>query len=153
MIAPRFHGGLFFTMINQLIELITIGLPFCVFKFVTGSYLDQYWLIALGLVDLFINLINLIAICIKKKRVLDACALSYIVRLIKKPHAEIKYKWQDFGNAIDVLLSFTLVAYIIGWGGIVKIPAWQLQLWNLSVVFNVFGAGYSRLAESIKNLS
>lgn len=146
------RGAFFLTMINQLIELITIGLPFCVFKVVTGLYLGQHWLVGLGFIDLIINLANLISILIKKKRLLDACTLSYLVRFLKKPPAEIKYKWQDLGNAIDVLLSFTLVAYMIGWGGIVEIPYWQLQAWNVSVVFNVFGAGYSRLADSIKTL-
>jgi hypothetical protein len=139
-------------MINQLIELITIGLPFCVFKVVTGLYLNQHWLTALGVIDLVINLTNLVTILSVKKRVLHACSLSFVLSKIKKPPQDIKYKWQDLGNSIDVLLSFTLVAYMIGWGGIVHIPSWQLQIWNVSVVFNVFGAGYSRLADSIKEL-
>ena len=69
-----------------------------------------------------------------------------------KPKRDVKHKWQDLGNAIDVLLSFTLVAYMIGWGGIVHIPEPQITIWNISVVFNVFGAGYGRLSGSIKEL-
>ena len=83
---------------------------------------------------------------------LDACLLSYLVRLIKKPSIDSKSKWQDLGNSLDVLLSFTLVAFMIGGGAIKSIPEDQLAVWNLSVVLNVFGAGYSRLAGSIKNL-
>lgn len=139
-------------MINTYIELISIGLPFCVFKIITGIYLNQYWLIILGSFDLLINLTNIISLATIKRRVLDACSFSYIVRLIKKPKPEVLSKWQDLGNAIDVLLSFTLVAYMIGWGGIVHVPEPQLTIWNISVVFNVFGAGYSRLKESIKSL-
>lgn len=139
-------------MINKLIELTTIGFPFCVFKIVTGLHLHQYWLVALGALDLIINLTNLCWVILTKKRLLDACTFSFIVRFIKKPPVQIKYKWQDIGNAIDVVLSFTLVAYMIGSAAIVLVPKWQLQLWNISVVFNVFGAGYSRLSDSIKTL-
>ncbi len=139
-------------MINTYIELISVGLPFCVFKIVTGLYLNQYWLTALGVLDLVINITNVISLSTVKRRVLDACTFSYIVRLIKKPSIDVKHKWQDLGNAIDVLLSFTLVAYMIGWGGIVHVPEPQLTIWNVSVVFNVFGAGYGRLTGSIKEL-
>ena len=139
-------------MINTYIELISIGLPFCVFKIITGIYLGQYWLTALGVIDLIINLTNIFSLAIIRRRVFDACTLSFLVHKIKKPTQEIKHKWQDFGNALDVLLSFTLVAYMIGWGGIVQVPEPQLTIWNVSVVFNVFGAGYGRLKESIKEL-
>lgn len=139
-------------MKDKLIELITIGFPFCVFKIVTGLYLIQYWLVILGVLDLVINTINLVSVTISNKRSLDACTLSYIVRLLKKPNKEIQNKWQDLGNAIDVFLSFSLVAYMIGWGGIAKVPYTQLQAWNISVVFNVFGAGYYRLSDSIRGL-
>ena len=135
-----------------MIELVTIGLPFCAFKIVTGLYLNQYWLIGLGAIDLIINVINFLSLGILKRRMLDACLLSYLVRLIKKPSIDSKSKWQDLGNSLDVLLSFTLVAFMIGGGAIKSIPEDQLAVWNLSVVLNVFGAGYSRLAGSIKNL-
>lgn len=139
-------------MINTYIELISIGLPFCVFKIVTGIHLQQHWLSVLGIFDLLINITNIVSLSLTKKRLLDACTFSYLVRFIKKPSEDTKYKWQDLGNAIDVLLSFTLVAYMIGWSEIVHIPQTQLTVWNISVVFNVFGAGYGRLRDSIKDL-
>ena len=135
-----------------MIEIITIGLPFCTFKIITGLYLNQFWLVGLGCIDFTINAINFFSLGILKRRFLDACLFSYLVRLVKKPSIDSKPKWQDLGNSLDVLLSFSLVAYMIGGGSIKSIPIDHLSAWNLSVVLNVFGAGYSRLSTSIQNL-
>lgn len=136
----------------QSLEIITIGLPFCAFKIVTGLFFAQYWLVALGAVDLLINSINLISMLFLKRRVIDACFLSFLVRLIKKPAKGMKSKWQDLGNSMDVLLSFTLVAYVIAGGYIPMLHPEHLHIWNISVILNVFGAGSSRLTTSIQNL-
>jgi hypothetical protein len=137
----------------QSLEVITIGLPFCAFKILTGLYFRQYLLVALGSLDLFINLANLFTIAFLKRRIFDSCFLSFLVRFIKKPTTDMKSRWQDLGNSIDVLLSFSLVAYVIGGGYISMLPADHLFIWNLSVILNVFGAGSSRITTSIKNLT
>jgi hypothetical protein len=139
-------------MLNICLEIITTGLPFCAFKIVTGLYFNQYWLTIIGVIDLFINVSNLFSILVLKKRLFDTCFLSFIVRTIKKPNLEAKLLWQDLGNSLDVLISFSLVALMIGGGFIAKIPPDQLCIWNLSVILNVFGAGYGRLTASIHNL-
>jgi hypothetical protein len=139
-------------MIMNFIEIVTIGLPFCAFKIVTGLFLNQDWLMSLGIIDLGINLTNLIALPILKRRLFDACLLSFLTRLFKKPTKVAQAKWQDLGNSLDVLLSFSLVAYMIGVGFIKDLPRDYLSLWNISVVLNVFGAGFSRLEISIRNL-
>ena len=139
-------------MIMNFIEIVTIGLPFCAFKIVTGLFLNQDWLMALGIIDLGINLTNLIALPILKIRLFDSCLLSFLTRLLKKPTLLAKAKWQDLGNSLDVLLSFSLVAYMIGVGFIKDLPKDYLSLWNISVILNVFGAGFSRLEISIRNL-
>jgi hypothetical protein len=139
-------------MIMNCLEVLTIGLPFCGFKIVAGILFNQYWLIALGIIDLLINASNLLSLIFLKRRLFDACFLSYIVRLLKKPNLNVLTKWQDLGNSIDVLLSFTIVGYVIGGGFISKLPASHLMIWNISVILNVFGAGYSRLEASIRNL-
>jgi uncharacterized membrane protein len=139
-------------MLKEILEIITIGLPFCAFKIITGSYFHQHWLTALGVIDLFINVVNLLLLMLGINRVFDACLLSFLVRKIKKPEVNTKQKWQDLGNSIDVLLSFSLVAYMIGGGFISSMPNSHLLVWNVSVILNVFGAGYSRLTSSIENL-
>lgn len=139
-------------MFMNVLEIITIGLPFCAFKCLTGLYYGQHWLVVLGIIDLVINFINLLSVIFRKKRVLDACFISFLVRLIKKPEMDRKSLWQDLGNSSDVLLSFILVATVIGTGAIGKLPADHLATWNLAVILNVLGAGSGRLTASIKNL-
>lgn len=137
----------------NILEIITIGLPFCAFKCLTGLYYRQYWLVALGIIDLTINLINLLSVIFRKKRALDTCLLSFLIHLIKKPATHVKLQWQDFGNSVDVLLSFGLVALVIASGAIAQLPADHLRLWNLAVILNVLGAGSSRITSSLKNLN
>ena len=139
-------------MIMNFLEIITIGLPFCAFKIVTGLFLNQPWLTGLGIIDLAINLTNSVTLLLFKRRVIDSCLLSFLTRLLKKPTKVAKAKWQDLGNSLDVLLSFSLVAYMIGGGFIKDLPRDHLSLWNISVILNVFGAGFSRLEISIRNL-
>jgi hypothetical protein len=139
-------------MIMNFLEIMTIGLPFCAFKIVTGLFLNQPWLTSLGVIDLGINLTNSVSLLFLKRRVFDACLLSFLTRLLKKPTQVVKAKWQDLGNSIDVLLSFSLVAYMIGGGFIKDLPKDYLSIWNISVILNVFGAGFSRLEISIRNL-
>ena len=136
----------------NFLEIMTIGLPFCAVKIVTGLFLNQHWLSALGVIDLGINLTNSVCLLFLKRRVFDACLLSFLTRLLKKPTQLAKPKWQDLGNSMDVLLSFSLVAYMIGGGFIKDLPMDYLSIWNISVILNVFGAGFGRLEISIRNL-
>jgi hypothetical protein len=80
-----------------------------------------------------------------------AC-LSLVVRALKKPTSNEKPVWQELGNSVDVLLSFVIVAFMLG-GGFLKLlkPA-QLMLWNISVILNVLGAGSMRLSQSLANM-
>jgi hypothetical protein len=139
-------------MFIQFFEGLTIGLPFCAFKIITGLYLGHSWLVVLGFVDTFINLFNMLGIVLKKKRFLNACLLSIIISQIKRPNADTKMRWEDFGNSLDVVLSFALVALMISMGNLKFLPENHLIWWNVSVVLNVFGAGLSRITDSLKNL-
>jgi hypothetical protein len=60
--------------------------------------------------------------------------------------------WQDFGNSLDVFLSFSLVAIMIGGDYLKLLPQNHMMVWNISVILNVFGAGYGRIMNSIQNL-
>jgi hypothetical protein len=137
----------------QFLETLTVGLPFCGFKIMTGDFYGQPWLVALGLIDAAINLANMIGIIFFKRRILNACFLSLVVNFFKRPTADAKMKWEDLGNSLDVLLSFILVAVMIAYGNLKLLPGPQLLCWNISVVLNVLGAGLGRLTASIKNLS
>jgi len=139
-------------MFIHILEVLTIGLPFCTFKIISGLHLNQTWLILLGIADLIINLVNLISLVILKRRIFDSCSLSFLVITFKKPSRELRFKWQDLGSALDVFLSFVLVASMIGLGFLGQLSLQEISFWNLSVILNVIGAGIGRLSGSIQNL-
>lgn len=139
-------------MFMLLLEIVTIGLPFCAFKILSGLFFNQHWLLALGVIDLIFNTINFFSLIFLNRRVLDVCFFSFLVRKLKRPLPERSPKWEDFGNSLDVFFSFLLVAYVIGGGFIPALPERFLAIWNVSVILNVIGAGSSRMSASIQSL-
>ena len=137
----------------EILEILTVGLPFCAFKIVGGLTFHQNWLILLGIADFLINILNLFSVLLHKSRLLDACTLSFLIRKSKNPPKDQLVKWQDLGNSFDIVLSFLLVAIMIAGNFIKTLNPILLMTWNVSVIFNVFGAGLSRLTHSLKNLS
>jgi hypothetical protein len=135
----------------DLLEVITVGFPFCAFKFIvgqhlvrTGNHLIGYPLLALFVIDTLINGVNLIALLIRRKRAMNACLFS-----IKAQHGSNQ---EDFGNSIDMLFSFALVAYMVGMQYLGGLNDLERPIWNIAVVLNVLGAGISRLTHSYRNL-
>jgi len=122
------------------LEVLSVGLPFCVFKIAAGAALRPGAWGAAGLVLL-------------RRRVLDACFLSFGARLLLAPARKSRRRLQDFGNSLDVLISFSLVAYMVGAGRLKELPPQLLAFWNAAVVLNVLGAGLGRFTESYGNLS
>lgn len=133
-------------------EIITVGLPFCAFKLLTGfialhtptlSVLG-YALIALSVLDLAFNLVNLTSLAIVRRRVSRVCSTDFVVHRL--PWGKT---YDDLGIALDVFLSFSLVALVVGAGLLTRMPSWGLRMWNTAVVFNVLGAGIGRLLGSL----
>jgi uncharacterized membrane protein YjjP (DUF1212 family) len=146
----------------EALEVLSVGLPFCVFKIAAGSVFRSFggsWeaigsvLVALGAVDLLFNGANFAGLVLIRRRVLDACFLSFATRLFLAPAGKSRWTLQDFGNSLDVLISFSLVAYLVGASRLGLLSPGLLTLWNAAVVFNVLGAGLSRFTESVRNLS
>ncbi len=146
----------------ELVEVVVIGLPFCAFKILTGLSLLAssapsplkllaFALIGLGAVDALINGVNFAGYLLSRRRMMDACFLSLATRPFRRPQRPHRH-WQDLGNSLDVLLSFSLVAAMIGYGRLKSMPADQLAVWNACVILNVLGAGLSRFSESLRNL-
>jgi hypothetical protein len=140
------------SMFKEILEVITVGFSFCIFKIIVGLHFYQYWLVILGLIDLVINLTNFFNLTIFKRRLFDACFFAVLIHYLKKPSKEKAHQWMDLGNSLDVVLSFSLVAFMIIGAYLKELTPNYLHLWNLAVILNVFGAGSSRLTSSIKNL-
>lgn len=142
----------------QLLEVVTVGLPFCGFKILAGLSLDGglrllgLALAALGVVDAAINAINLAGLLVAGRRPLAACTLSIAASALRGPRAPVA-KWRDLGDSLDVLLAFALVAAMIGFGRLRLLPPDRLAAWNLCVILNVMGAGLGRFGASVRGLA
>ncbi|MBX3196545.1 MAG: hypothetical protein KF894_00210 [Labilithrix sp.] len=133
-------------------EILTVGFPFCSFKVLTGIVLVGLpslralgWaLVALGAVDVVLNALNLASLVLLRRRVSGVCLVDVLARRLdrRRPRG-------DLGVSLDVLLSFGLVALVIGAGLIARLPSWALPLWNVSVVLNVLGAGIGRVLAAL----
>jgi hypothetical protein len=135
------------------VEIVTVGLPFCAFKALTGVILLDvaplpplgYLLLALGAVDLALNLGNLVSLLAVQRRVTGVCLADVVLRRLGGAKAP-----GDLGLAVDVFVSFALVAAVIGFGLLSHLPAWGLVSWNAAVVLNVLGAGAGRLFAALR---
>jgi hypothetical protein len=135
---------------SQSLEVVTTGLPFCVFKGVVGLMLLREGanvagglLVGLAVVDTLLNAVNLLSLTFLRRRVTNHCLLTAAARrLLARPSDP--QRRVDLGNALDVLLSCGLVASMVGLGRIPTLPTGHLHVWNGAVVMNVLGAGLGR---------
>lgn len=131
-------------------EIVTVGIPFCAFKLLTGLIaLDSpvaplgYALIVLGAIDLVLNVINLVAVLVVKHRISGVCVSDVLLRR--------RGSEDSLGLAVDVFVSFGLVAVVVGGSLLGRLPVWTLPIWNLAVVLNVLGAGVGRLLGAVRH--
>jgi hypothetical protein len=146
----------------ELLEVLTVGLPFCGFKILTGLSLAASAsaavrpaaaaLVALGTVDAVLNVVNLAGLSLAGRRATDACLFALATRPLRRPPRP-PAAWADFGSSLDVLLSFALVALMIGGGRLAGMRADRLAVWNACVILNVLGAGLGRFGASLRDLT
>jgi hypothetical protein len=140
----------------RLLEIFTVGFPFCAFKVLTGLVVRSFaggdalgWLlVALGGVDLLLNVIALGFELAGRASPLPVCTAQWVVVRLGAGRPA----WSQLGLSLDAMLSFTLVALMIGLGWLARLPGPALAAWSLGVVLNVLGAGVGRLAESVLDL-
>ncbi len=135
-------------------EIAAVGLPFCAFKILTGAVLLDLSLaplgaalIALGAVDLALNLANLVAWVAERRAISGVCLTEILARRLGGPRRG------ELGLALDVLLSFSLVALVVGLGLVGRLPPGSLGIWNVAVVLNVLGAGIGRVLAALRPAS
>lgn len=126
-------------------EIAVVGLPFCAFKLLAGLIALEgfapagYLLLALGAADAGLNTANLIALIARRRRVAAVCLAELL--LSRRPQLAL---------ALDVLISFSLVAIVVGAGWLARLPAWGLAAWNVAVILNVVGAGVGRVVAAVR---
>lgn len=145
--------------LSEILEVVSVGLPFCAFKWLVGLL---HWeggqpilgaaLLALACSDTLFNLANLVGLLIGRGRVVSTCTLSALtLRMNLFPDSPSEYL-KELGSAVDMLLSFVLVAGMVWMGRIGTLPPDRLLLWNVAVVLNVLGAGLARLSSSVQRI-
>ena len=146
----------------ETLEVVSVGLPFCAFKIVAGAALRAggggwggvgTFLVALGAADVLFSGANLAGLILIRRRVLDACFLAFAARLFQAPTRKSRWTLRDCGNSLDMLVSFSIVAWMVGAGRLPALPPRSLSVWNAAVVLSVLGAGLARFTESVRNLS
>ena len=137
------------------LELI-VGLPFIGYKIFAGliiwnMYPDQKtadvagtFFFVLGWGDLCVHAINWYGIFFRGKRILPVCLLAIANR--KLPCFMLR---EEIGEAVDMMISFGIVAAVVGNGLFVFLEPYQIQLWNCCTVFNILGAGISQLQATV----
>lgn len=145
-------------LLLPLVEIVTVGGPFCTFKLLTGRYLMGspryavlgYALLALGALDVVLNAVNFVALAVgKSERPLPVCTLTGLFRLARKSDPA----FAELGTSLDVLLSFTLVATMVWSGSIPQLGPTFARVWSACTVLNVLGAGTGRVASALDKLT
>ncbi|HEY1097513.1 MAG TPA: hypothetical protein VGF99_01240 [Myxococcota bacterium] len=147
------------SVLVELLEVVTVGFPFCAFKLLSGSLLINgsssaghvggIVLTVLGITDIIVNVVNALALVLAKRRVLEACTLALFSRGVRR-RSRAAWTWAELGSGVDVLLSMSIVAAMIGFGGIPRLSPTLLTVWNAAVISNVLGAGVARFNHSLE---
>jgi hypothetical protein len=99
-------------------------------------------------VDLVLNMANFSLALVGRESPVALCTAEYVVGRLNRDSESHR----QLGLSVDAMLSFTLVAAMVGLGLLVRLGRSDLALWNLCVVLNVLGAGLGRLADSLAGL-
>ena len=137
-------------MFYKIFDIITIGLPFGVFKVTSGMYYGIDPIVWWGYVDIVFNCVNAAIYLLLKRKLFPTCLLAFLGQQAGKLFKHDPVLTEDTGESLDVLFSFAIVALVIGSGAITRYPADMVFFWNISVVLNVLGAGSIRVFQSLK---
>ncbi len=139
-----------------ILSILTIGFPFVGYKVLGGIVISRLyhdsWIadvlallfIVWGVIDFLLNAVSLHAVSCRGNLHYPVCLLS----VVSKKHPVLS-KWRDSGEALDIMLSFMIVAVVVGQNLFVFMDGAQIKLWNVCTVVNVLGAGIARLGASI----
>ncbi len=137
----------------NMMSIVTIGFPFAAYKFLAGDICmnmsggDPIGIILFhffaiwAIIDFIFNFHAMMTILITGSNPGPVCLLAM---LAKKFRATADMK--GIGEAFDLFLSFSIVAWLVGFGLLPKLSEGYVYVWNISTAVNVLGAGTARLA-------
>lgn len=135
--AEKEAEGFFFT---PAFQALTIGVPFCMFKMLfglaalragapQGALCIFAWLtLAWAAVDLIMNLIRVFYHLAGRASPIEYCMLAQAGRLFKRPRLFL---------AVDTLVSFSLICFVLWSGWIALFTPREARLWYAATTLNL----------------
>ncbi len=129
------------------------GIPFAIYKMGGGWYVLHHISPPLGVAMMLWGgldiLINVCSALLPQR--CSYCLLSNLGRQLQRRG------WHANGEAVllgvDTLLSFTIVAAMIGFGALPLQPVVAGNIWNLAVICNVLAVGLIQIREALREQS
>ena len=143
--------------LSFLFSELIVGLPFVGYKIFAGLIIwNMYpdspvarvvgsFFFVLGWGDMCVHAVNLFGVFFKGKRLLPVCILAIVNRKMRCFALR-----EEIGEAVDMMISFAIVATVVGNELFVFLEPYQIKLWNCCTVFNILGAGISQLQATLR---
>ena len=121
-------------------QALTIGVPFCIFKLLFGmlalrsgsnaaSFFVLGWMvIAWALADLLMNLVRVFFHLTGRAALIEYCTIAQAGRLLKRPKLFL---------AIDTLITFSIICFVLWSGWIVNLSREESYLWYAATTLNL----------------
>lgn len=150
--AEKSEDSLF---LNPAIQALTIGLPFCIFKLLFGmlamrtnaasATLSTFgWLvIAWALADLLMNLARIFFHISGRTAPIEYCTIAQTGRLFKRPGLFL---------AIDTLVTFSIICFVLWSGWIVRLSMHESYLWYAATTLNLMGISIVNIWIEMKSI-
>jgi hypothetical protein len=121
---------------------VTIGVPFCVFKYLFGvltlrqGELSQHnllwlfgWVVMVWAgVDLVLNIVRSLMTLLGRETAIQFCLIAQTGVLFKRPTLFL---------ALDTLLSFVIICFVLWSGWIVRLKPYESYLWYAATTINL----------------
>lgn len=167
-----------YAFLINVFEIIFVGFPYCIFKIIGGSLLKDHTslviplisknimvislsdivgltLICLGCLDLVFNMKNFVSLLFLKRRVSFICLFSFLAYLYMRWVLHKNYEKSSIdsvGASLDVLVSLSIVSFVLGFRLYLYLPLSLSVLWNFFTICTIMWAGVNRMVQSLITL-
>ena len=136
--SSKQNGDSFFLM--PAFQALTIGVPFCVFKLLFGLLAMRAgdaagpltvfaWLVIVwAMADLVMNLVRVAFHTAGREAPIEYCTIAQAGRLFKRP---------GFFLAIDTLISFSIICFVLWSGWITLLSPNESYFWYAATTLNL----------------
>lgn len=142
--------------LSPTFQALTIGIPFCVFKMLfgllalrAGAASDPLrffaWLvIAWALADLTMNVARILFHLSGRDAPIEYCTIAEAGRLVNRPRLFL---------AIDTLISFSIICFVLWTGWIALLDRQESYLWYAATTLNLIGVSIVNICIELRRES